>query len=227
MNLNKAKELVMEKLIGDKTGHSFDHIQRVLDLSLNFAKTLNANEDLVTLIALLHDVDDYKLVGLEKASQYENSLRIMNQAGIPIKIQQDVINNIKRLGYSRYLEGIRPTMVEGKIVSDADMCDAIGANGLFRVYTYGQSKGQPFFNRDVFPSYMKDASTYRKTGSNFTIHHFFDKLLRLKSLMMTNPGKKEAEQRHQFMVDFLNQFFKEENAPQWQEYLKKFLKNNP
>lgn len=227
MNLNKVKELVMEKLIGDKTGHSFDHIQRVLDLSLYFAKTLNANEDLVTLIALLHDVDDYKLVGLEKASQYENSLRIMNQAGIPIKIQQDVINNIKRLGYSRYLEGIRPTMVEGKIVSDADMCDAIGANGLFRVYTYGQSKGQPFFNRDVFPSYMKDASTYRKTGSNFTIHHFFDKLLRLKSLMMTNPGKKEAEQRHQFMVDFLKQFFKEENAPQWQEYLKNFLKNNP
>lgn len=227
MNLKKVKELVMEKLIGDKTGHSFDHIQRVLDLSLYFAKTLNANEDFVTLIALLHDVDDYKLVGLEKASQYENSLRIMNQAGIPIKIQQDVINNIKRLGYSRYLEGIRPTMVEGKIVSDADMCDAIGANGLFRVYTYGQSKGQPFFNRDVFPSYMKDASTYRKTGSNFMIHHFFDKLLRLKSLMMTNPGKKEAEQRHQFMVDFLKQFFIEENAPQWQEYLKNFLKNNP
>ena len=62
MNLKKVKELVMEKLIGDKTGHSFDHIQRVLDLSLYFAKTLNANEYFVTLIALLHFVYYYMLV---------------------------------------------------------------------------------------------------------------------------------------------------------------------
>ena len=218
---------MLKQLQEDKTGHGIDHIDRVLNLSSLFAKQLNANHDIVCIIALLHDVDDYKLVGLEKASQYENSIRIMNQAGIPNKMQQDVIHNIKRLGYSRYLEGIRPTSIEGKIVSDADMCDAIGANGLLRVYTYGQSKGQPFFNRDIFPSFIKDALTYRKTGSDFTIHHFFDKLLKLKSLMMTNPGKKEAEQRHQYMVDFLNQFFKEENAPQWQVYLKKFLKNNP
>ncbi len=224
MNLNKVKTLVVTQLGQDKTGHSMDHIDRVLSLSLEFAKPLKADKDLITLIALLHDVDDYKLVGIEKASLYENSLTMMHQASIPHTIQTKVINQIKRLGYSRYLEGIRPTTLEGQIVSDADMCDAIGANGLLRVYAYGRSKGQPFFNRDVFPTFIKDATAYRQSGSDYTIHHFFDKLLNLKDLMMTNPGKKEAKKRHQYMVDFLMQFFEEENAPAWQDYLTKFLK---
>lgn len=226
MDLHKVKSLVFTQLGQDKTGHSTDHIDRVLYLSLNFAQSFKADIDLIKLIVLLHDVDDYKLVGIEKASLYENSLNIMHQASVPQTIQTKVINQIKRIGYSRYLEGIRPTTLEGQIVSDADMCDAIGANGLLRVYAYGRSKGQPFFNRDVFPSNNKDASTYRKSGSTYTIHHFFDKLLKLKSLMMTDPGKKEAEQRHQYMVDFLKQFFQEENAREWQNYLNRFLKEN-
>lgn len=227
MNLNKVKSLVIKQLGQDKTGHSMDHIDRVLRLSLDFAQSLKADKDLVSLIVLLHDVDDYKLVGIEKASLYQNSFSIMKESSIPETTQRNVVDHIKRLGYSRYLEGIRPTTLEGKIVSDADMCDAIGANGLLRVYAYGRAKGQPFFNRNVFPTFIKDAQSYRQSGSDYTIHHFFDKLLNLKDLMMTKPGKKEAEQRHQYMVDFLNQFFKEENATQWQEYLKNFLKNNP
>lgn len=224
MNLNLVKSLVMKQLGHDKTGHNMDHIDRVLRLSLDFAQSLKADKDLVSLIVLLHDVDDYKLVGIEKATLYENSLNIMHQASIPETTQRNVIDHIKRLGYSRYLEGIRPTTLEGKIVSDADMCDAIGANGLLRVYAYGRSKGQPFFNRDVFPTLIKDARSYRKSGSDYTIHHFFDKLLNLKDLMMTKPGKKEAQIRHKYVVDFLMQFFEEENAPSWQSYLTEFLK---
>lgn len=44
-----------------------DHIDRVLNLSLRFAKKEKANIEIVTLIALLHDVDDYKLFGMESA----------------------------------------------------------------------------------------------------------------------------------------------------------------
>ena len=44
-----------------------EHVNRVLNLSLKFAKTERANKDVVALIALLHDVDDYKLFGIESA----------------------------------------------------------------------------------------------------------------------------------------------------------------
>ena len=47
----------------------FNHINRVLDLSLKFAEKENANKYIVSLIALLHDADDYKLFGMENAEK--------------------------------------------------------------------------------------------------------------------------------------------------------------
>ncbi len=226
MSIQKIKELVMTQFQHDQTGHGVDHLDRVLSLALAFARQEKANPDMVSIIALLHDVDDYKLVGIEAASLFLNSKKIMTAVGLDSAFQQAVISQIQTIGYSKYLEGVRPTTLEGKIVSDADMCDAIGANGLLRVYAYGRSKGQPFFNRDIFPNLITDAKTYRQQGSHYTIHHFFDKLLKLKNLMLTKSGKQEAKIRHKYMVNFLKQFFKEENTPEWQLYLNEFLKKN-
>jgi uncharacterized protein len=225
VKLKHVQALVAQQLKHDKTGHGVDHIERVLNLSLTFANQLHADQDTVALIALLHDVDDYKLVGVEKASTYEKAIAIMKECVISANTQHKILESIKQIGYSRYLEGIRPTNLEGQIVSDADMCDAIGANGLLRVYAYGLSKGQPFFNREVFPLSLTDANQYRQHGSQYTIHHFFDKLLKLKDLMMTEPGKKEAIIRHQYLIDFLNQFFREEHASAWIKYLSAITNN--
>jgi uncharacterized protein len=218
----KVKSLVKDALSHDQTGHGFDHIQRVLDLSMSFAKAQPVDKELVSLIALLHDVDDYKFVGVEHATLYKNARSIMQTCGVNESMQVKVIANIERIGYNRCLEGIRPTTLEGQIVSDADMCDAIGAIGLIRVTTYGLAKGQPYFLPNVFPQPSKDADAYRKNGSNHTINHFFDKLLTIKNLMMTDLGKKEAVARHQFLISFLEQFFKEEKADAWLQLLNQF-----
>jgi len=220
----QVQNAVKEVLASDRTGHGFDHIQRVFTLATQFSSKEHVDQTLVSLIALLHDVDDYKLVGIEAAKLNKRSLSIMKAAGVELGLQKRVIDNISRMGYSRYLEGIRPLSKEGQLVSDADMCDAIGANGLLRVYAYGQSKGQPFFLRDVFPQKDLQADAYRQQGSNHTINHFFDKLLKLKDLMMTAPGKKEALLRHTYLVNFLKQFFKEEQADAWLTFLNTFLK---
>ena len=63
-------------LNNDKSGHGMDHIDRVVDLSLKFCEEENANKEIVTLIALLHDVDDYKLVGKEQANELTNAKNI-------------------------------------------------------------------------------------------------------------------------------------------------------
>jgi uncharacterized protein len=220
--INNVQKAVKEILSDDRTGHGFDHIQRVLNLATLFASKEKVDITLISLIALLHDVDDYKLVGIESANLYKRSLSIMKASGVEPELQKKVIKNIHHMGYSRYLEGVRPQSKEGQLVSDADMCDAIGANGLFRVFTYGQSKGQPFFLRDAFPQKSLNADTYRQQGSNHTINHFFDKLLKLKDLMLTEPGKIEAKARHQFLVSFLDQFFKEEKADEWLQILNNF-----
>ncbi len=66
--IEDVREKVNGLLNKDNSGHGMDHINRVLDLSLKFAEKEDGNKIIVSLIALLHDVDDYKLFGMESAN---------------------------------------------------------------------------------------------------------------------------------------------------------------
>jgi len=41
--------------------------------------------------------------------------------------------------------------------------------------------------------------------------------------MLVEPGRIEAENRQQIMVDFLRHYFREKNAPDWSEFLEEYL----
>ena len=222
--IKEVKKQVYELLNKDNSGHGNDHIDRVLDLSLKFAKKETANTDVVALIALLHDVDDYKLFGEENAENLTNAKSIMNKANVPNDIQNQVLASLKCIGYSKLLKGFRPTTIEGKIVSDADMCDALGVNGVLRVYKYSMKNGKPFFDKNVFPIEDMTADKYTRKCADSSVCHIFEKILKLKDLMMTESGKQESQERHQIIVDILYHLFEEENAPEWTEYLNEYLK---
>ena len=222
--INEVKKQVYDLLNSDNSGHGFDHIDRVLKLSLDFAEKEKANKEVVTLIALLHDVDDYKLFGAEHAKNLTNAKNIMNKANVPVEIQAQVLSSLECIGYSKLLKGFRPLSIEGKIVSDADMCDALGINGILRVYKYSMKNGKPFFDKDIFPIENISANKYAGRCADSSVCHIFEKILKLKDLMMTESGKKEAQERHQIVVDVLYHLFEEENAPEWTEYLNNYLR---
>ena len=221
--INEVKKQVYELLDKDNSGHGNDHIDRVLSLSLEFAEKENANKDVVALIALLHDVDDYKLFGEKNAENLTNAKSIMNKANIPNNIQDQVVDSLKCIGYSKLLKGFRPTTIEGKIVSDADMCDALGVNGILRVYKYSMKNGKPFFDKNIFPVDDMTANEYMKKCADSSVCHIFEKILKLKDLMMTDSGKQVAKGRHQIIVDILYHLLEEENVPEWTEYLNNYL----
>ena len=201
--IEEVKEQVYKLLNKDNSGHGMDHINRVLDLSLKFADKEHANREIVSLIALLHDVDDYKLFGIENAENLTNAKRIMSECAIDDEIQNKVCSELKCIGYSKLLEGFRPKTIEGQVVSDADMCDALGSNGILRVYTYSLKNGKPFFDRNIFPIEDMTADKYTKRCADSSVCHIFEKILKLKNLMITDSGKEEAKERHQIIVDFL------------------------
>lgn len=221
------KQRVTDLLGRDNTGHGVDHIDRVLTLALKFAQQEQADANLVTIIALLHDVDDYKLFGRKAAVGLPNASRIMLEANIDPGIQTQVCNEIHQLGYSKRLRDIHPRTLEGQIVSDADMCDGLGVHGILRTYQYGLAHHRPFFQKENSPNINYDHNSYiTSNASETSVDHFFGKLLRLKNLMLTGWGKHEAEARHNFTVDFLRQLFQEENATDWLEYLNNYLTKN-
>ena len=224
--INKVKMQVYDLLNSDNSGHGYDHIERVLKLSLDFAEKEKANKEVVTLIALLHYIDDYKLFGEEHAKNLTNAKSIMNKANVTGEIQDKVLSSLECIGYSKLLKGLRPLSIEGKIVSDADMCDALGVNGILRVYKYSMKNGKPFFDKDIFPIENISADKYTGRCADSSVCHIFEKILKLKDLMLTESGKKEAQERHQIVVDFLYHLFQEENAPEWTEYLNNYLGYN-
>lgn len=47
-----------------------------------------------------------------------------------------------------------------------------------------------------------------------SINHFYEKLLLLKERMNTVTGRRMAETRHQFMLDYLDTFYREWDGEQ-------------
>ena len=229
--IEKIEEKVKELLSADKTGHGISHINRVRKLALNFAKEEGANIAIVEIASLLHDVDDYKLVSDKDAKNLTNARRIMDEAEVPNNIKEEVITIIKNMGYKNALRNIRPKTLEGKIVSDADMCDAMGSNGLLRVLSYTlSSKGSGIvFDKDIFPNVNISFDEYSKrtdSNKNTAINHIFEKMLKIPNLVVTKSAKKETVRRKQVLVEFLQELFIEEDLPNWQDFLKTYLKEN-
>ena len=95
---------------------------------------------------------------------------------------------------------------------DADLLDAIGAIGIGRCFTFGGGRNKPLFNiRDpalLSTSTVINSEAYTKTQNvkeGSSIEHFFEKLLRLKDMMLTKHGKSLAEKRHSFMVTYIRE----------------------
>ncbi len=219
---------VRHLLNGDKSGHGADHVERVYALAMKLSENENVNKEVVALAALLHDVDDYKLFGEENAKNLTNAKKIMQQNEVDVQTSAQVCDIIANMGYSKCLQGIRPKTKEGMLVSDADMLEAMGAMGTVRCLAYALDKchsgTDQIFDKTIWPQVNLSAAEYKKPNrkSDNFINHFFEKMLKLKDLMLTNAGKKEAQIRHQFMLDFLYEFFRENDCPEWIAYLQNY-----
>jgi uncharacterized protein len=205
--IQQTELFVRNELGKDATGHDWHHVDRVRRNALYITKEEQAGEPfIIEMAALLHDIPDEKLN--ETKEQGERKLAAYLQT-LPLEAEdkyhiQQIIATISYKGGN----GVPLQSIEAKIVQDADRLDAIGAIGIARAFAYGGKKGQPIYDPNIKVRDEMSVEEYRK-GKSSTIHHFYEKLLKLKNLLNTETAKYMAESRQQMMELFLQQFYQE------------------
>ncbi|MCB9223294.1 MAG: HD domain-containing protein [Crocinitomicaceae bacterium] len=197
-----------QKFSGEETGHDWYHIERVW----KNAKLISANEEcdpfIVELGALLHDVADHKFVEDFEKETNERVNQILSALNVSSDAIEQVLHIVHNCSFKGGIGENKMKSIEGLIVQDADRLDAIGAIGIARTFAFGGKFGNMIYDPEVLPVDFQSEDQYRKTRTH-TINHFYEKLLKLKQLMNTTTGKSLAEKRHQYMEEFLKQFYGE------------------
>lgn len=206
--INSTIQFVKSHLQNAEGGHDWWHIYRVWNLTRKILEIEKADRLVCELGALLHDIADHKFHdGDDKKGSLITKEFLMNEELDEEKIEKItfIIENISfKGGVNENIE--KP--IELKIVQDADRLDAMGAIGIARTFNYGGFKNRKIYEPEIKPKQYKSALEYKKSDSP-TINHFYEKLLLLGNLMNTETGKKLAEKRHQFMLEYLDRFFSE------------------
>jgi len=203
-------ETFVKSILGDdSSGHDWWHIHRVRKLAIQIGKAEGADLFLVELAALLHDIDDWKLTDPQAT---ENRVRSwLEKCGVEHSVSDRVCRIIEGVSFKGAGVDTSTADQECRVLQDADRLDAIGAIGIARTFAYGGSRGRGIYDPAIPPVNHADFENYKKSNGP-TINHFYEKLVLLKDLMQTNTGKIIAKQRHEYMLGFLDQFFREWNS---------------
>lgn len=206
--IEKTIDFVKNTLSDAEGGHDWWHIYRVWKTARKIASEEPADRFIVELGALLHDIADSKFhngdetIGPKTARDFLHSLNLSESI---ISHVQTIVENISFKGGH---DQAKFRSIELDIVQDADRLDALGAIGIARAFNYGGFKNRKIYDPAVKPVLKRTREEYKHNNAP-TINHFYEKLFLLKDRMNTRTGKIMAEQRHKFMEQFVEQFYRE------------------
>lgn len=207
--IKKTKDYVKIVLKNAEGGHDWFHTKRVYNIAKRIALKENADTLVVELAALLHDIADSKFNDGNEAIGPEMAATFLIKHNADSMVVTHVLNIIKHMSFKNSLDNqITFNSLELQIVQDADRLDAIGAIGIARAFNYGGFKNRALFDPAIKPNLNMTKAEYKNSTAP-TINHFYEKLLLLKDHMNTKTGKAIAKNRHQFMQQFLEQFYAE------------------
>ncbi|ETW00859.1 hypothetical protein, variant 2 [Aphanomyces invadans] len=185
--IQNTVEYVRGMLASNDASHDWNHIERVWRMSVRIAEEEQVERtDCVVLAALLHDIDDWKYTGLDST---DRARAFLQTQGIGFK---------EELG-SEKIE----MFPELACVQDADRLDAIGAIGVARCLTYGGHKKRGLYDPAIPPLSDMNKDAYMANKGGLTLNHFYEKLFKLKDMMKTRAGRRIAESRHAYMVEYV------------------------
>ncbi|WP_220751345.1 HD domain-containing protein [Apilactobacillus xinyiensis] len=202
--INLISKYVKNKLAKDKTGHSMDHVERVVKMAKKILLSEpKANPQITIAAAYLHDVIDEKLVDNVTVESLRLKLYLTDCQFDENEVDA-IFNIIDNMSFSKNIEFKHHLSLEGQIVQDADRLDAIGAIGIARAFYYGGHFGETIYSENQSPRTLLNKQQYRERST--VINHFYEKLLKIPSQMNTKAAIEIAAHRKTYMQNFLNEF---------------------
>lgn len=209
--IQNTASYVQHTLQNAEGGHDWWHILRVWNNAKLITQSEPADLLVVELAALLHDIADSKFHDGNEDIGPQTAVTFLQSQSVNADIINHVENIIRHLSFKASFDAPGFNSQELAVVQDADRLDAIGAIGIARAFTYGGFKGRELYNPNIEPNLNMSKAEY-KASTAPTINHFYEKLLLLRDKMNTPIGKRLAEARHQYMKDYLDQFYAEWNG---------------
>jgi uncharacterized protein len=191
---------------GARGSHDWDHTERVLRLCLRIGKKEKANLKILKLAAVLHDIgrseedrSNGKICHAEAGARLAQ--KILKANGVA---QGEIRRILHCIRAHRFRKNTPPLTKEAQVLFDADKLDSIGAVGIGRAFLFAGEVGARVHNKDTDISktlpYTEEDTAYRE---------YMVKLKHIKDRIFTQEGRRIAEGRHKFMVEFFARLDKE------------------
>lgn len=203
---NKIKKEVKNKLSGINSCHEWEHTERVYNMAMHIGKKENADLEILSLAAILHDIarkeqdeSNGKIDHAEKGAILAKE--ILKKHNLSKEKIENIIHCIET---HRYRNDKIPQTKEAKVLYDADKLDAMGAVGIGRAFSFAGHVGAKVHNKNTDLSKTKSYSIDDTAWREYEV-----KLKHLKDKMLTDEGKRIAKERHEFMKIFFDRLNKE------------------
>ncbi len=200
--IRQSEDFARNRMKKYHSSHGWDHVERVIKTADIIAETEGgADRFIVKVAAILHDVareDENTENG--RLCHAELGSRIAAEFLEGIGLHRERIEKISHCILThRYRNSHPPETIEARILYDADKLDSIGATGIGRAFLFSGEIGARLHNSTenihATEAYSREDSAYRE---------YMFKLRHIKDKMLTDHGKKLAEERHRFMETFFS-----------------------
>lgn len=207
--LEAAEQLVRNHMASYDPSHDFLHVNRVRKTALRLAQRVQEEQPdvsldifVVELAALFHDLFDAKYSKGDDRSLLDAFFQEHAEA-ISKDNVLDIMKIVENVSYSKEVKRIagglqtpwHESCVELHCVQDADKLDAMGAVGIMRCSAYSAVVNRPLYA----------TAAEGEIDPGCSIEHYHSKLLKLQGMLRTKEGRRLGEERHQFMLLFLDQ----------------------
>ena len=186
----------------DDHSHDLSHFQRVWRTAEKIiaGETREVNSLIVLAACYFHDIVTMPKNHPDRSKSSQMAAvkteEILEELNFPEELISGVSHAVAAHSFSANIPTETP---EAEIVQDADRMEAIGAIGLARCFYTGGKMGSKLFD-------AKDpwAEKRELNDREFSVDHFYCKLLTLGATMKTVPGRALAEENTAYLQGFLD-----------------------